>query len=81
MTVAEMGDARGEPDPISLADYLGHEGRIIRLEEFRQAHEKTHEDHVATHAWVYKTGFALVALVATVAASIGAAVVRVLFGS
>jgi len=81
MSAARMGDERGEPDPISLADYLGHEGRIIRLEEFRQTHEKTHEDHVATHAWVYKKEFVLVAIIATIATSIGAAVVGSLFGS
>ena len=81
MRSTQTGEARGEPDPISQADYLGHEGRLIKLEEFRKAHEKTHDDHVATHAWVYKTGFALVALIATIAASIGAAAVRAIFGS
>ena len=77
----EIREARGEPDPISPAVHLGHEGRIIRLEEFRQAHDKTHEDHVATRAWVYKTGLALAGIIATIAASVGAALVTATFGS
>ena len=35
MSAAEGGDVRREPDPISRADYQGHEVRIIKLEEFR----------------------------------------------
>ena len=77
MSAAEKGDVRGEPDPISPADYLGHEGRLIRLEEFRNSHEKMHEDHVATHAWVYKKGYAVAALIATIAATIAVAIIRV----
>ena len=80
MSVAHTGDERGEPDAISRADYQGHEGRIIRLEEFRQSHEKEHNDHVATHAWVYKVGYIVVGLVATLGATLGAALVNVLAG-
>lgn len=73
MIVARADGRRGEPDPFSRADYQGLEGRIIRLEEFRHAHDKEHSDHVATHAWVYKRGYVVAGLVATVAASVGAA--------
>ena len=80
MSAAHVGDTRGEPDPISRVDYQGYEGRIIRLEEFRRFHEKEHTDHVATRAWVYKVGYIVVGLVATAAATIGAALVNVLAG-
>ena len=76
------GDRRGEPDPFSWADYQGLEGRIIRLEEFRQAHDKEHSDHVATRAWVYKKAYIVAGLVAaSIAASIGTAAVGAWFGS
>ena len=42
--------------------------------------EKEHNDHVATHAWVYKVGYIVVGLVATLGATLGAALVNVLAG-
>ena len=54
-------DERSEPDRISTADYEGHEGRIVRLEEFRRAHEREHDNHVATQAWVYRAVIAAAA--------------------
>ena len=74
------GDStRGEPNDISRVDYPGYEGRIIRLEEWRNSHNEMHAEHVATHEWVYKVGFAVVTVIATVAATIAAAVVGALF--
>lgn len=68
-----------------LEDYRGLEGRIIRLEEHRKAHdrehlahEKEHDEHVATKKWVYQKGWAVAALVAVVASSIAVGLLRAL---
>ena len=73
MSAAEVGDVRREPDPISRADYQGHEVRIIKLEEFR--------NHVATREWVYKSAFIAIGIVSTVGATVGSALVRALWGA
>ncbi|MDE0116079.1 MAG: hypothetical protein OXT07_05625 [bacterium] len=75
-----MSDDRGEPDPISRVDYQGHEGRIIKLEEWRKSHEKEHTDHVATEAWVYKVAIGAAAAIATAGASIVVSLVRAFTG-
>ncbi len=75
-----MKESIGEPDPISRAEYIGHEGRIPRLEEWRFSHDKEHDKHVATQAWVYRVGYTVAAVIASAAASIVAALVRAFTG-
>ena len=64
----------GEPGPISRAQYQHHEGRIIRLEEFRTNHEREHDKHVATQAWVYAVAVGLL----VVALGIASLLIRVI---
>ena len=85
MIVGPADEPRAKPEPTSLAAYYGLDGRIIRLEEQRKAHEKEHTahekehgEHVATKKWVYQKGWAVAALVAVVASSIAVALLRAL---
>ena len=84
---------RGEPSRSSpsLPQHHRLRDRVLKLEEFRRAHEKEHEtehkahekehgDHTATKAWVYKKGYVVVGLVATVGAVLVAGILRLLFG-
>lgn len=68
-------ESRGEREPaaaITWADHIGHEGRIGKLEDWREAHEKEHERHIATKEFVYR-----VAITAGVAAmGLGVAIAR-----
>ena len=65
---AEDGRQYGEPDPISRAEYVGHEGRIIRLEEASK--------HFATREWVLWRGYAVMSFIALTATAITAAIIR-----
>ena len=65
-----------EPSLISRAESLHQEGRIIRLEEFRSNHEKEHEKHVATKAWVYTTALSICVGIASVTATVMFAILR-----
>jgi len=72
-------DDRGEREPataITWADHIGHDGRIGRLEDWREAHEQEHERHIATKEFVYR-----VAIGAGVAAiGIGVAIAEAIAG-
>ena len=77
-------DDRGDRESAALitwADHIGHEGRIIRLDEWRINHEKVHEQHVATQAWVYKKAFLLMGGVGAVIATLAAALMRAIIGA
>ena len=71
----------GEPDPISRAQYQHHEGRIIRLEEFRDSHTTEHTNHVATHAWVYRVGWKALTVTLGLAVSVAWLIVRATIGA
>ena len=92
-------DERSDPlrSSPSVSEHHELQGRVLKLEEFRQAHvekheddrkthekehkthEKAHDDHTATKEWVYKKGYVVVGLVATVVAILVSGVLR-LFG-
>ena len=76
-----MTEERGEPNPTALIDYQGHEGRIIKLEEWRKSHEKVHSEQVATEAWVYRKAFLFIGTVGAVVATLAAALLRAIVGS
>ena len=69
-----------DPDPMSSTLEEQHEGRIIRLEEFRTSHEHEHENHVATQAWVYRVGFGVLVATVGLASGIVVLVARLLSG-
>ena len=41
--------------------YQKHVTSLAKLEEYRKQHDKVHEEHVATKAWVYRTVLTIVA--------------------
>lgn len=61
-------------------DYVGLSDRLGRLETFRDEHEKTHDQHVATQAWVYRQALIAIAAAATIGGTIGGAIIRAAFG-
>ena len=76
-----MTDARGEPHPIALVDYQGHEGKIARLEEWRDSHKDEHDKHIATKAWVYGVVIGVMGVVTAAGVTLGAAAIRALLGN
>ena len=87
------GGGVGSPSEFISPEKLGADLGYLsdRLEDYRKeheklhdkehkAHEKEHTDHVATKAWVYKKGYVIVGLVATVGAALVTGVLRLFFG-
>ena len=69
-------DEATTPEPILADTYRGLDGRIIRLEEFRQHHEGEHDKHIATKHWVTNRMVGVAVTVATIVAILAAAALR-----
>ena len=66
------------PDPVTAETYRGLDGRLIRLEEWRSNHSDDHEKNVATRYWVEHRMVIFATGVATIIASVVAAIMRLL---
>ena len=54
MTILNPKSTPGDHDRITWDAHQGHETRLVKLEEYRDHHDKAHEDHVATREQVEK---------------------------